>query len=221
MSRTKRHERKASVLGISGKDTIERFKYRLSKGFNSARVKDKGQYVVMHERIRVQNKDFIDIIVYTTDGIYVSASPKVSLETFNTTATSVIRMAQESIKKLVEIRPLTLLRAKSILSFASKLHVEDEYERMVIVILADTSNEIVLREEMKATRIEGPPLDEGIPEKIRRLKEKGIFICEEEGVGNIRELRNAIVHRGDIPDKNQAVRALEIAQTVLAWCLEE
>ncbi|KPV62195.1 MAG: hypothetical protein AOA66_1434 [Candidatus Bathyarchaeota archaeon BA2] len=113
-----------------------------------------------------------------------------------------------------------MLRAKNILEFASKLNVDDDYERMVAVILADTSNEIVLREEMKAAGIEGPPLDEGIPEKIKRL-DKGKFVCEEDGVKNTRELRNGIVHRGDIPDKTQAAKALEIAKTVLRWYLKE
>lgn len=221
MSTLKRHERKAVVTGISTADAIGRYRYRLSKEFGSTRVEDKGQYVLMHERIRLQNKEFMDIVVYTTDRIYMSASPYVSAEKFDEVTTKIVRIAQESVKKLEELRPITLSRAKNILEFTLRLNVEDEFQRMVVVILADTINEIVLREEMKATGIKGPPLDEGIPEKIKRLKDKGKFICEEEGVKNIRELRNGIVHRGDIPDKTQAVKALEITKVVLKWCLKE
>jgi hypothetical protein len=221
LSKLKRHERKAVVAGISAADAIGRYRYRLSKELGSTKVEDKGQYVLMHDRVRLRNKDFIDIVVYTTDRVYISASPYVSAENFNEVATKIVRIAQESVKKLEELRPITLSRAKHILEFTLRLNVEDEFERMVAVILADTINEIVLREEMKAAEIEGPPLDEGIPEKIKRLKDKGKFVCEEEGIRNIRELRNGIVHRGDIPDKTQAVRALEITKAVLKWCLKE
>ena len=221
MSALRRHERKAQVQGISAADAIERYKYCLSKKFNSIDVEDRGQYVVMHKRINIQNRQRIDVIVFSNDRIFVSASPRVSPEVFNRVATEVIRMAQDSVQRLEEVRPLTLLRAKSILEFASKLDVNNEYERMVAVILADTSNEIVLTEEMQAIGIQGPPLNEGIPEKIRRLKDKGKVVYEEEGVRNTRELRNGIVHRGDIPDKNQTIKALEVANNVLRWYLRE
>lgn len=215
MSRPKKHERKAKVSGISSKDAIERFKYFLSKDFRSVRVEDKGQYVVLHERIHLENKQRMDVIVYTTDRMFISASPLVSLNIFDALATKIVRTAQQSVKKLVEIRPLTLQRARSILSFASKLNMDNDFERMVVVILADTSNEIVLTERMKALKIKGPPLDQGIPEKIKRLKQKGAIVYKEAEIENIRDLRNGIVHSGNIPDKIQATEALKLAWDVL------
>lgn len=58
-------------------------------------------------------------------------------------------------------------------------------------------------------------MDEGIPDKIRRLKEKGYLVPKEREIGNLREIRNRVVHHGDIPDKSQAEEALRIAQIVL------
>jgi hypothetical protein len=53
LSKLKRHERKAVVTGISANDAIERYRYRLSKELGSTKVEDKGQYVLMHERVRL------------------------------------------------------------------------------------------------------------------------------------------------------------------------
>jgi len=215
LSKTKRPERKAKVTGISSEEAIKRFKYFLSKDFHSVMVEDRGQYVILHERIHLGDKNYMDVIVYTTDTIFISASPLVFLDTFNDIATKMVRAAQQSVTRLAEIRPLALQRAKNILGFASNLNLDDEYQRMVVVILADTSNEIVLREQMKALGIEGPPLDEGIPQKIMRIKDKGVIVYNEDEIKSVRELRNRIVHYGDIPDKTQATKALNIAQSVL------
>ena len=219
MSRPKRHERKAKVPEISA--NIDRFKYFLSDVFRLTKVEDRGEYVVMHERVPLQNKHSMEVIVYTTDRIYLSASPLVSAETFNRVATEVIRLAQQSTTRLAKVRPLTLQRARSILDFASKLDPTNDFERMVVVILADTSNEISLREQMRAAHIGGTALDYGIPDKIKCLKKKGEVVFKADEIKNVRELRNGIVHQGNIPDKTQAINTLKIAQSVLDWMFKE
>lgn len=219
MSKPRRHERKAKVPEISA--NIDRFKYCLSEAFRSTKVEDKGEYVVMHERITLQNKHSMDVIVYTTDRMYLSASPFMSVETFNRVATEVIRLAQQSTIRLAKVRPLTLQRAKNILDFALKLDPTNDFARMVIVILADTSNEIFLREQMKAAKIRGTALDYGIPDKIKCLKDKGEVVFKADELKNVREVRNGIVHQGNIPDKTQAIDALKIAQSVLDWMFKE
>ena len=219
MSKPKRHERKAKVPEISA--NIDRFKYSLSEAFGSTKVEDRGEYVVMHERIPLENRHFVDVIVYTTDRMYLSASPFVPVEMFNRVATEVIRLAQQSTTRLAKVRPLTLQRARNILDFASRLDPTNDFERMVIVILADTSNEISLTEQMKAAEIGGAALDYGIPAKIKCLKDKGEVVFKADEMKNVRELRNGIVHQGNIPDKTQAIEALKIAHSVLDWMYEE
>lgn len=211
----RRHERKAKVVGISLKEAMERFKYSLLRAFNCKIVEDKGQYVVFHGRIYFRNKSNVDVIIYTTDKIFISATPILRSDEFDKVSTQVINIAQQSVQKLTEIRPVTLKRARSILEFASKLNTDDEFQRMVVVILADTSNEIVLREQMKALKIQGTPLDAGIPEKINYIKKKGNVVYAENEILNVRELRNDIVHYGNIPDKKQTEEALRIALDVL------
>jgi len=215
LNTSKRHERKVKVPDISTKEVVERFMHSLSIAFNSKRIEDRGQYVVCHSKIDLEDENKLDVIVYTSDTIFISASPSLSADVFNKTATKIANIAQQSVKKLADERPLTLQRVESILEFASKLDLDNEFQRMVIVILADTSNEIVLRERLKALRIKGDPLDEGIPQKIERLKQKGIVVHNEKEIRNIRELRNGIVHYGLIPDKAQAKKALDIALDVL------
>ncbi len=210
----KRHQRTVKIVGISKNQNIGRFKHFIEKSFESREIADEGEYVVAHYRI-VVGENLIEVIVYTSDKIYISSSPYTPPDSFNQTATKIAKIAQGSVKKLAETRPLTLQRAKSLVDFVSKLNPGDEYQRMVMVILSDTSNEIVLREMMKSLKISGPPLDAGIPDKIKIIKERGGNVYKENEIRSVRELRNTIVHYGNIPDKDQAIQAFKVASGIL------
>lgn len=215
MSKLERHNRSIKVPGISEENAIKRFEYALRSKFKSERREDKGSYVVYHGRVTVEDDRNVDVIVYTSGKIVISGSPHISLDAFNGIATNVGQLAQQSLKKLEQTRPITCQRARSILNFALELDPDNEYARMVIVILADTSNEIVLTEKMRDLKMKGSVLNEGIPDKIRHLKKKTEIVYKEQGILNIREFRNGIVHSGNIPARQQAVDAIEIAKDVL------
>lgn len=215
MSKPKRKDRKAEVNGISTEVAIKKYKGFLESEFEAADVQDRGEYVLLHKRIKLPEKRKIDIIVYSTEKIYVSGSAYISENEFATMATRIIQLAQQATAPLEEARPISIQRAKCIWDFANKLDLDNEYERMVAIILSDTCNEIILREQMKALRIEGAPLDEGIPDKIKKIKSKGYSVIAEDAIKNIRETRNRIVHYGEIPHKEQAAEALKIAERVL------
>ena len=218
MSKPGRKDRKAEVHGIASPDAVKRYRGFLENEFKAENVPDRGQYVLLHKRIKLPQKKSIDVIVYSTDTIYVSGSPYVDEEEFATIATRIVQLAQQATVPLEQIRPISIQRARCILDFAQKLNLENEYERMVAIILSDTCNEIVLREQMKALKIKGAPLDEGIPVKIKRIKDKGYSVIAEEAIKNLRETRNRIVHHGEIPHKGQAAEALKIADQVLKRC---
>jgi len=219
MDKPRRNERKAVVKDIASEAALPRFRVFLESEFSAEVVPDKGQYVSLHKRIRLPDKKSINVRVHSTNGIYVSGSPLIDEKEFAAIATRVIQLAQQATIPLEQIRPISIQRAKCILDFARKLNLDNEYERMVTIILSDTCNEIILREQMKALHIEGVPLEEGIPEKIKRLKDKGCPIVAEEPMKNLRETRNRIVHHGDVPQKEQAAEALKIADQVLSSVL--
>lgn len=218
MSKPGRKDRKAKVNGVTSSDAIKRYRAFLEKEFGAEDVPDRGQYVLLHKRISLPQKKSIDIVVYSTDTIYVSGSPYVDEKEFAVVATRIVQLAQQATVPLEQIRPISIQRARCILDFAQKLNLENEYERMVAIILSDTCNEIVLTEQMKALKIKGAPLDEGIPVKIKRVKDKGYFVIAEEGIKNLRETRNRVVHHGEVPHKGEAAEALKIADQVLKWC---
>jgi hypothetical protein len=216
MSKPKRSDRKAEVIGISSGESTKRYKVLLENEFGAVDVPDRGEYVSLHKRIKLPDRKFVDIIVYSTDLIYVSGSLYIESEEFARIATKTIELAQQAnTAPLEEMRPISVQRAKDILEFAKHLDLDKEYERMIVIILSDTCNEIVLREKMKAMNIDGAPLDDNIPEKIKRLKVKGYQIVDEEAIKNLRETRNRIVHYGDIPHRGQAEESLKIADHVL------
>lgn len=213
MKPPKPHGRTVKIIGIKERKNIQRFEHFIHRSFKCERIEDRGEYVVTHWRI--QDTKPIDVIIFTSDKIRISGSPLISHDRFDQIATRIARIAQESVTKLVEERPVTLQRARSILEFASKLNSGNEFERMVMVILADTSNEIVLTEQMKALRIKGSPLEEGIPNKIEYIKKRGKNVYKEKEIKNVRELRNGIVHNGNIPTSVQASDSLKITLDVL------
>ncbi len=216
MSKPKRSDRKAEVIGISSGESTKRYKVLLENEFGAVDVPDRGEYVSLHKRIKLPDRKFVDIIVYSTDLIYVSGSAYIESEEFARIATKTIELAQQAnTAPLEKMRPISVQRAKDILEFAKHLDLDKEYERMIVIILSDTCNEIVLREKMKAVHIDGAPLDDNIPEKIKRLKVKGCQIVDEEAIKNLRETRNRIVHYGDIPHRGQAEESLKIADHVL------
>ena len=173
MSKPKRNDRKAEVIGISSGDSIKRYKTLLENEFGAIDVADKGEYVLIHKRVKLPDQKFIDIIVYSTERIYVSGSAYIDADEFARKATRIIELAQQANMPLEEVRPISVQSAKDILGFAKTLDLDKEYERMIAIILSDTCNEIVLREKMRSLRIDGVALDDNIPEKIRRIKEKG------------------------------------------------
>jgi hypothetical protein len=220
VSKTRRNERKAEVKDITSENARQRYKGFLESEFNAQDVQDKGEYVLLHKRINLPEKKTIDIIVYSTGTIYVSGSPLIDSNEFATKATRIIQLAQQATVPLEQVRPISIQRAKCIWDFAQKLNLDNEYERMVAIILSDTCNEIILREQMKALQIEGAPLDEGVPEKIQRIKNKGYAVVAEEPIKNLRETRNRIVHYGEVPHKEQAIEGLKIAEQVLKSVLK-
>ena len=215
MPQPKRNDRKAKVNGISSKDTIEKYEGFLESEFKATNVEDKGQYVLLHKRVKLLDKKSVDIIVYSTDTIFVPGSATIEKAEFGRIATRIIQLAQQATTPLEIKRPISVLRVKCLLDFVEKLDLDEEYKRMIAIILSDTCNEIILREQMIALKITGAPLDEGIPGKIRRIKEKGQVVIHEDGIMNLRETRNRVVHFGDIPHVDQASEAIKIAKRVL------
>jgi hypothetical protein len=216
LSKPKRNDRKAEVAGISSEEATKRYKYLLERALNAVDIPDRGEYVTLHKRIKLRDKKTIDIIVYSTNTIYVSGSALMSSIEFGQIATKVIELAQQAVAlPLEQVRPISVKSAQDILEFTRKLDLDKEYERMITIILSDTCNEIVLREKMKALKIGGAALDDNIYGKIKRLKDKGCPVPNEEGITNLRETRNRIVHYGEIPHRGQAEKSLAIAKSVL------
>lgn len=213
------HIKTVRIPGIISK--IEYFDHFLSKELYSTKIKGIGSsYVISHHKINTGQHD-ITVEVYTSETIVIKGSPRIPLDEFEKIASKVIEIANRSKLSVADDRPITLTRAIGIMSYALKLDLSDEYQRMVAVILSDLVNEIILTEIMRNQGIKGSPLEAGVPTKIRYLKEKNISIYLEEEIKNIRDLRNGVAHRGEFPDETQAKQAIDVAHKVLKWILSE
>lgn len=211
MAKTKALQKKVEIPKISEDENPARLSGFLEEKYGCKRIEDKGEYVAIHCRIKPQRDEEIDVVVYTNGTVLIRASPKTPNDLFENICSAVEKLARQAVAPVSTTRPLTAHRAKTILDYASKLELSDETQRMVVVILCDTANEIILTEQMRALGIQGPPLEEGIPEKTKRIEDKGQVVYRSGEVKNMRELRNGIVHRGNIPDRDQTAKCVEIA----------
>lgn len=194
----------------------KRFDLLLKEKFDYEVVDDKGTSVVFHYKITI---DSIPITAkfYSTGTLHLSASPKLDTENFQSALRSIQALIDQCTESILEKRPLSTIRAKEIINFVERLDIGDEHQRIVSLVLCDTSNEIILTELMKNRRIDGPPLREGVMKKISYLENKDVTIPFKDELSNVREIRNDAVHNGNIPSKGQTQKALEISLEFLHW----
>ncbi len=202
------------MSGISQSGPLKRFEGQVQSSWKGKKVDDKGQYVLTHLRIPLSAEHNVDVIVYSTETILISSSPNLPRDQFERVADQVARTAQTSLAPVSVARPVTALRARSLLDYSKSLNLDNELERMISVVICDTSNEILLTERMKEMGIQGPPLEEGIPRKISILEEKSFKVYRASDIKNVRESRNSIVHKGQIPHKIEAQTCLEVSNDV-------
>ena|SRR2546426_6569713 len=209
MSKGNPNSRTIKVPKITEKDTLRRFEDYLLSSLGGKKVEDKGQYVVLHAIVPFPENFESNVIVFSSDKIFISSSGIAGKSDFDKIATDIGEAAQRAKESVKQTRPITLMKAKSLLDYAGRLNLSDENDRMVAVIISDTSNEIILTECLKSYNIKGDALGEGIPQKIDRLKTKGMNVHKPTEIKNSRELRNDIVHNGNVPSIDQAKRCLQ------------
>ena len=197
--------------GMARVEVLEKLEAVLSESMTAKKVADKGQYVLLHMKVPVLSYP-LDVIIYTTEIVLLSSPQGLPEHEFNKAADQIAQAIGWATKSLTGARPISTLRAKSLLTYVESLNLANENERMVSVIICDTCNEIMLREQMIALGIQGPPLEDGVPDKIKKIKEKKGMVYKENDIVQIRELRNTIVHHGQIPDKLQAEKCLDVSK---------
>lgn len=214
MSGSEQHIKAEDIDGISKKHSIEKFIHNLSNKYDIKQIPDKGPHVLVHLKAIYEGKN-LDVIVYKSSKVKITSSSKIDSTPFNNIADAIFELARASDSKISETRRLFLQRAKSIVNYIMSLNLGDETNRMLAVILSDTSNEIVITELMRHEKIDGSPLEDNLPNKIKHLKKKDKIMFKESEIMQVRTLRNSIVHQGNIPFKEQAQQAIDIAKEVL------
>jgi len=211
MDRPAAQRKKMKVVGIAQPTAKDRFLDFIKKKYTVSSIADRGLHVSLHIRVTMEDKSCADIIIFTNDTVTMSASPSASSTAFDTLAEDVQKVAEMSTKPVTVSRPLACLRAQQLMGYVKSLDTSVELNRMVAVILSDTANEIVLREKLRLLHVSGPALDEGVPEKIKRIEAKGEQVYRKDDVINVRDLRNEVVHKGNIPIKDEADKVIQIS----------
>jgi hypothetical protein len=207
----KQHTKIIKAQDLLNEGCIGKFEIMLGQKYGHTKIIDEGIQVLFHFKIIIDEIP-ITIKFYTNGTLHFGASLKLDLARFDSTVESIHSIVKQCTESIHDRRPVSTIRAKEILEFASRLDFDKSNERMVAVILCDSANEIILTEIMKDKQISGTALSEGVKKKISYLEKKGIVIPFSMKLSDIREVRNSAVHDGQIPSEGQVATALDITK---------
>ncbi len=201
------------VAGIATGRSRARLQHFLERSYSISQVPDKNLKVVLHLRTIIADKSPADIIIYANDTVTLSSSPNANPSSLAALVKEIEKVSKMSAN--IPVRSSAISRSIELKDFVGKLDTSDELNRMVAIVLSDTANEIVLREKLRVHHVEGAALDEGIPDKIKRIEKKGELVYRSDEIITVRKLRNDVVHKGTIPSKKDAENVMEISADFL------
>ena len=164
------------------------------------------------------NGDIVSVNVFDNGSIFCQGSPK---NPFLEEVKEII----ERIENIIEL-PFNesdhqlIHRAQILRDYIDELDLEKAIHRMSIVIISDTSCEILLKArakliaEKRRISIKSLKLDDR--GKIYKfIQEKNCIEVMEKRIKNLRGRRNKLVHQGDIPTKKDAELSIYDAEQLL------
>lgn len=214
---TTQHSKSFAVLGIENPRSISRFEHFLSIDYTISLVPDQGEAVLYHFKFACSSGNVVTARVFTTGTINLMASSQLSNVEFEETCGQIEELAKESAETINLDGNLALVRSTELLAHIGTLDVIHDNSRTIIVILADTVNEIVLRESLKRLGEAGQVLRASVPEKISKIESYGRHVYMKDSIKSLRELRNNVIHEGQLPSQLQAQTSLETATNVLHY----
>lgn len=201
---SKAHMRKEVISNISDAEHLAKFQRLLSQKHNAKMEPVTQDYMILRTKIYVAPKTPITLSVFTTDKLFFQVSPKIPVETFNSTVESILSLARQSVEILTKKATPTTLRAEQLLNYVESLNLDNEVERMITVFLCDIVIDLLLIEKLRSFRITDRKLLEGyIPTKLKALRKK-ITIPRDADIERLHIMRNGIAHGADIVSKSEA-----------------
>ncbi|MDA1127583.1 MAG: hypothetical protein O2913_02650 [Chloroflexi bacterium] len=209
------HHHSINVAGIIVPTALDRYAHFLNLEFDLSVVPNNGQYVLHHCSVARDSAQKISVRVHTTGNIDMAASPQLSLTNFQDTCDLIEVLAREAVDTIDPTGNIPINRSTELLEFITGLSLADENSRTVIVIVADTINEIILRESLKRLGENGPILRASVPDKIAKIQSYQKRVYLKDAIESLRTLRNNVLHEGQLPSLAQARTSLEAATDIL------
>ena len=157
----------------------------------------------------------LHVRIYTTGSIVLQASSQLPKGVFDCHSKAIESFAHAAVNRVRSGGNFQLARAGELLHHIDSLSEEKETDRMVMVLLADTIVEIMLRETLKASDSSSKALNAPVPTKLDAIEANGGQVYLKDAISSLRNLRNNVAHQGQLPSQQQAHSALETARQVL------
>lgn len=153
--------------------------------------------------------------VYTSNAIVLQASPQLPADVFLCHWKTLECFAHAAVKRVKRSGNLQLARAEELLTHIEGLCESSDADRTVMMLLADTIVEIMLRETLKSAGVSGKDLRASVPHKIEAIEKLLGQVYLKEAILSLRDLRNSVAHQGQLPSQQQEHSALDTARQVM------
>ena len=171
-----------------------------------------------HQLKIMNNGETVTVNIYTTGKIQIQSSKenpffKEVKEKIEIIIKTLVLKFSKNIHHLIR-------RAKTLSEYIDKLDIKEDVNRMATIIICDTSCEILLkvRVELICNKKVISKRDVNLEDRkeiFRFIAKKGYIEVLEKKIEDLRELRNKLVHQGDIPSQDDAIYAKEILNKFL------
>jgi len=169
----------------------------------------------LRAQVRLEKKYAVSILVYRTDKVYFAGSPKAPSEEVQSVADRVLEICRFCTYRISDRSFSSITRAEGILAYVRRIEATSDVTKMIAVILADTMIEMIVTEMMKDKGIrDSQLLKSGMPDKLQSLRDTGLPVYQEEGIRQLRSVRNRAVHDGSIPSEGEAANAVRLAEDI-------
>lgn len=171
-----------------------------------------------HQLKIMDKSDVVTLNIYTTGKVQVQSSQE----------NLFFKKVKENVKRIKDTLDLKfsknthhlINRAKTLSEYIALLKIEHDVHRMATIIISDTACEILLkvRIELICNKKDIQKREVNLEDRkkiFEFITKKGYIEVLEDKLRDLRELRNKLVHQGDIPSRDDVVFAKDILNKYL------
>ncbi len=198
--------RQITIPGICDSYCLKKLEFLLSQKF--AISKDLNlplRMVFKTELRRVGLQREVHVEVFTNSNVAIKASPEIR-SSFDAISNEIEQILTEAVNVTSRQDTVRVNRARRIKDYITHISVDDEVERMVIVVMCDVILDLIVTEKLsRFTRRREELESDSVGAKISMLENTcHVPLYNARAIRDVRDLRNKVAHGGATLARDEA-----------------